>query len=90
MRFFHCLPPFSKQRVGRDLKALVEDYIDNKSAVRLIVGLGPRINPSFYRLDVYAEMQGGGGEMTVNCGICDDTITPTEGFACNCLVKIIF
>ena len=73
----------------RDLKALVEDYIDNKSAVRLIVGLGPRTSPPFYRLDLYLSNYLNTAEKEdkyFTCGICADTIQPLEGFACNCMV----
>lgn len=41
-----------------DVKAMVEEYIENSRAVRLAAGLGPRNQPPFLRLDLFGATQG--------------------------------
>lgn len=76
---------------NRDLKALVEDYIDNKSAVRMAVGLGPRIKPPFYRYDYFHAVQdaaSSNSDALCTCGICKEDVSFADAYATNCFVSL--
>ena len=74
-----------------DLKKLIEDYVENHRAARLVVGLGPRSEPPFLRYDHNntKNLCDGGdsnhhNDSYVVCGICQDKFPGKEVYALNC------
>ena len=72
-----------------DEKTLVEDYIENQIAVRLVVGLGPKTHPPFLRFDIFGRRSLNNkiellNSACIDCGICGEKTNEDEMFALNC------